>query len=125
MTAKTRRRVSAATALGAAVAFSVGMSTSGASAQTTQYVKIVHVCKAARAHHATCFALRKEIVKKGTKGAVADTAPATVYPTGPAGGFTPGDLASAYGVNPAAATKQKVFIVDAYDDPNALSDLDA
>lgn len=123
MTGTARRRISAAVALGAAVAFSVGMSTSGASAATTQYVKIVHLCKAARADHATCFALRKETVAKGTPGAVALTRPNTVYPTGPAGGYTPGDLAKAYGVNAGLATSQKVFIVDAYDDPNARADL--
>ncbi|HUJ55842.1 MAG TPA: PKD domain-containing protein, partial [Gaiellaceae bacterium] len=44
---------------------------------------------------------------------------------GPAGGYSPGQLASAYGVNPAAATTQTVAIVDAYNDPSVVSDLDA
>jgi hypothetical protein len=116
-------RIAAAAALGGAAVFSVAMSTPAASAATTQYVKIVHVCKAPRPNHAACFALRKVVVRKGTPGAVAMSRPDTVYATGPAGGFTPSDLATAYGVNPALATKQKVAIVDAYDDPDALSNL--
>ena len=64
-------------------------------------------------------------VPKGTKGAKAYVGPA--YSTGPAGGFTPADLASAYGFNPASSTgsSQTIAIVDAYDDINALSELNA
>jgi PKD repeat protein len=69
------------------------------------------------------MAMRLVDVPKGTKGAKAYAAPA--YSRGPAGGFTPADLASAYGYNAAAGTgsTQTVAIVDAYDDPNALSEL--
>src|SRR5262249_2813359 len=42
---------------------------------------------------------------------------------GPAGGYTPSQLASAYGVNAATATTQTVAIVDAYRDPSVLADL--
>ena len=44
---------------------------------------------------------------------------------GPAGGYSPSQLASAYGVNPATATTQTVAIVDAYNDPSVLADLNA
>jgi hypothetical protein len=39
------------------------------------------------------------------------------------GAYTPADLAAAYHLNTAAGTGQTVAIVDAYDDPNAESDL--
>lgn len=82
----------------------------------------VPYCAAPKARHAQCFAMRRERVAKGTKGARAVRAlPATV--AGSAGGYTPSALATAYGVNPAAATTQTVAIIDAYNDPNALADL--
>jgi hypothetical protein len=45
---------------------------------------------------------------------------------GPTGGYTPQQIAAAYGLNvhAAAAATQTVGIVDAYQDPDALSDLD-
>lgn len=45
---------------------------------------------------------------------------------GPAGGYTPMDLAKAYGVNPdaAAGATQTVAVVDAYNDPSVRYDLD-
>lgn len=45
--------------------------------------------------------------------------------SGPAGGYSPGQLAAAYGVNPTAATTQTVAIVDAFQDPSVTADLDA
>jgi subtilase family serine protease len=45
--------------------------------------------------------------------------------SGPAGGYSPGQLAAAYGVNPAGATNQTVAIVDAYQDPSVTADLNA
>ena len=46
------------------------------------------------------------------------------YATGPAGGLTPADLASAYGYIPAAGgSGQTVAVVDAYDDPAIEADL--
>jgi subtilase family serine protease len=44
---------------------------------------------------------------------------------GPAGGYTPAQIAKAYGLNPNATTNQTVAIVDAYDDPSVLDDLNA
>jgi subtilase family serine protease len=45
-------------------------------------------------------------------------------PKGPSGfGLTPADLATAYGYNRATPVHQVVGIVDAFDDPNAASDL--
>ena len=72
-----------------------------------------------------CFAMRRVTVSKGTPGARAYSVRPD-YATGPAGGYTPSDLAAAYGINPASGgTGQTVGIIDWYDDPHALSDLNA
>jgi subtilase family serine protease len=42
---------------------------------------------------------------------------------GPAGGLTPGDLGTAYGLNESGGSGQTVGIVDAYNDPNIAADL--
>jgi subtilase family serine protease len=42
---------------------------------------------------------------------------------GPAGGLTPQDLATAYGLNATGGSRQTVGIVDAYNDPNINADL--
>ena len=42
---------------------------------------------------------------------------------GPAGGLTPGDLGTAYGLNTSGGAGQTVGIVDAYNDPNIDADL--
>jgi subtilase family serine protease len=49
------------------------------------------------------------------------------FDTGPAGGYAPSALATAYGYDPAAAltSPQTVAIVDAHNNPHALADLNA
>ncbi|HEY2272398.1 MAG TPA: PKD domain-containing protein [Jatrophihabitantaceae bacterium] len=70
-----------------------------------------------------CFAMKRVNVAKGTPGAFAYSVRPD-YATGPAGGFTPGDIATAYGVNPASGGgSQTVGIIDWNNDPHALSDL--
>lgn len=52
--------------------------------------------------------------------------PATARPRvsfGPAGGYSPGQLAQAHGVNAGASTGQTVAIVDAFKDPSVTADL--
>lgn len=70
-----------------------------------------------------CTAIQLVPSARTAPGAKAYVTPA--YATGPKGGFTPADLASAYGYNPAAPVSQTVAIVDAYDDPYALQELNA
>ncbi len=71
-----------------------------------------------------CFAMKRVDVAKGTKGARAYVRPDYIG-LGPAGGYTPDDIAAAYHFNPNTnASSQLVGIVDWYDDPYALSDLD-
>jgi subtilase family serine protease len=94
-----------------------------AAADGTRYYKVVPTCAKAAPGHAQCLTLQRIRVAKGTKGA--QSAP-TVSDAGPAGGFTPGNLASAYDVDPSTPTPgQVVGIVDAHDNPDALADLNA
>lgn len=54
--------------------------------------------------------------------------PATARPHisfGPAGGYSPGQLAKAYGVNAGASTGQTVAVVDAFKDPSVTADLNS
>jgi hypothetical protein len=119
-----RRSIVVATAALAVVLAGQGMVLASSGVPASKYVKAVPVCKAAKPHHATCDAMRLVTVKPSTPGAhlqARGSHPA--YTTGLAGGFTPADLATAYGVNANAATTKTVAIVDAHDDPNALADL--
>jgi PKD repeat protein len=90
----------------------------------THYAVTRNVCSAPAPGHAACDSMRRVTVPKGTPGAQPFVVSPN-YPVGLAGGYTPADLASAYGYNADAATPgQVVGIVDAYNDPNALADLD-
>jgi PKD domain/PASTA domain len=89
------------------------------------------LCAAALPGQMSCdaIALRTERVSRAeanklrAAGIARPAAPSSVD-AGPAGGYSPGQLASAYGVNPATATTQTVAIVDAFADPSVTADLD-
>ena len=98
-----------------------------------------HACGAPAAGHAQCFALQLLYPSKdwhpgpsahGPGGGSGGGGTNTVPPP-PSSGYYPGDLQSAYGLASAAAalgpgpSAPTVAIVDAYDDPNAASDLAA
>jgi subtilase family serine protease len=68
-------------------------------------------CGATHAGVAQCLALR---VVRGARQTSADAGPA---------GWHPADLQAAYNLDPTKGTGQTVAIVDAYDDPNAESDM--
>ena len=89
---------------------------------SAKYVTVQPLCSTPKPRHMQCFAMRRVFATATTAGARRLTAQPALA-TGPAGGYTPADLATAYGVNPDTATTQVVGIVDANDDPNALSDL--
>lgn len=72
----------------------------------------------------TRFVSSAQARKLRAAGIARPTAPNSVA-AGPAGGYSPSQLGTAYGVNPAAATTQTVAIVDAYKDPSVTADLDA
>jgi len=100
----------------------------GAASAGTYYAVSRRVCATPkRARVVTCLAERRVLVKRGTKGArpfalaSGATSAATI---GPAGGLTPGDLGSAYGLNTTGGAGQTVAIVDSFNAPNLAADLD-
>jgi subtilase family serine protease len=117
-----------------ALPLAVLMSAAAANAGSKQQLYAVGkpVCTAPKhlptAHQATCTALRRVLVKAGTKGALPFTpaAGATGAATmGPNFGLTPSDIVSAYhlSTSPTAGSGQTVALVDAFNDPNIESDL--
>jgi hypothetical protein len=89
-----------------------------------RYATVSQVCPAPKPGDASCLALALVSARPGAAGASAYQLAAGALSTGPAGGLTPADLASAYGYQPSAGgTGQTVAIVDAYDDPGIEEDL--
>jgi subtilase family serine protease len=84
-------------------------------------VKVVNSCSQnISAGHYACFALRRSDVGFTPKSHF------TASPQATPSGYGPSSLQSAYNLASAAAsagTGQRVYIIDAYDDPNAASDL--
>jgi hypothetical protein len=89
-----------------------------------RYATVSQVCPAPKPGDASCLALALVSARPRAAGASAYQLAAGALSTGPAGGLTPADLASAYGYQPSAGgTGQTVAIVDAYDDPGIEEDL--
>ena len=78
--------------------------------------RFVRTCTAVPQGEMRCFALRR------TNGVVGHI-PAGVNPAVAVSGYGPSDLDSAYNVPTTLGSGKTVAIVDAYDDPNAASDL--
>jgi hypothetical protein len=95
--------------------------------KAVRYARIGSACAAPKPGDAACFAL----VRIPVPSAAADEpgvrpyeAAAGALESGPAGGLTPAELASAYGYSSAVGgSGQTIAIVDAYDDPSIESDL--
>src|SRR3954454_12402271 len=118
----TLRRASALAAVAGLVAFGASIVAAQALTPTTTWVP-VHVCGAPKAGHAACDAM-KLVAKTTTSATPARATPMTAVPAGPAGGYTPADLAAAYGVTvDSSAGARTVAIVDAYNNPNVIADL--
>ncbi|MEU6775729.1 putative Ig domain-containing protein [Streptomyces sp. NPDC046759] len=79
-----------------------------------QKVPTTHLCATAEPGHASCFAQRRTDIKQKLASALAAAAPS---------GLSPANLHSAYNLPTAAGSGMTVGIVDAYNDPNAESDL--
>jgi hypothetical protein len=93
----------------------------------TRYARIRRVCPPATPGRAACFALVRVPVASENAAAVG-AKPYTLddgaSESGPAGGLTPAQLASAYEYDPAeGGAGQTVAIVDAYDEPKIEADL--
>jgi subtilase family serine protease len=95
-----------------------------ASRAKTRYAKIRRVCPPPAPGRATCFALVREPVASGTAGAAPYVLNDGASESGPAGGLTPAQLASAYEYAPnEGGTGQTVAIADAFDDPKIEANL--
>jgi hypothetical protein len=95
----------------------------GSGASIVRYAVPKRACARPTRERLSCDEIKLVPAAKGTHGALAYTTPA--YSRGPKGGFTPADLATAYRYNAWARVNQTVAVVDAYDDPKALADLNA
>jgi subtilase family serine protease len=98
-----------------------------ATAHTTYYAIGKPVCRAPKGmSQPVCLAEKRVLVKQGTKGAHAISLAAGASgagTTGPAGGLTPTDLATAYGLTTTGGAGQTLALIDAYNDPNINADL--
>ncbi|MFF4805573.1 putative Ig domain-containing protein [Streptomyces sp. NPDC001351] len=79
-----------------------------------QKVPTQHLCATAAPGQASCFAQRRTDIKQRLASALAAAAPS---------GLSPANLHSAYNLPTTAGSGMTVGIVDAYNDPNAESDL--
>ncbi len=94
------------------------------SGSTTVYVP-TQACAAPAPGHATCFAMRLVAKRVARDSAAARSAPDRSHAgRGPAGGFTPGQVATAYAVDrDTAASEQVIALVDAYHSPDVVKNL--
>lgn len=135
MRAETTRAVRRLTATSIALLLAAGLASATAFATPTTariglgsgpasgpYVRLERVCARAESGSSSCLALRSVPVAKTTAGAEPDLAVANGG-RGPAGGFTPRQIASMYQIDNTAATTQTIAIVDAYNDPYARWEL--
>jgi hypothetical protein len=92
-----------------------------------RYSRLVPLCAPPRPGRNTCFAIRSAPVSVQPGTALPNGVRAqAVLGNGPAGGYSPNDLASLYGFSRFAGGKgQTIGIVDWFDDSKALADLDA
>jgi hypothetical protein len=79
-----------------------------------QKVPTTHLCATAEPGHASCFAQRRTDIKQRLASALAAAAPS---------GLSPANLHSAYNLPSTGGSGLTVAVVDAYNDPNAESDL--
>ena len=79
-----------------------------------QKVPTQHLCATAEPGQASCFAQRRTDIKQRLASAVAAAAPS---------GLSPANLHSAYNLPSTGGSGLTVAVVDAYNDPNAESDL--
>jgi hypothetical protein len=90
----------------------------------TRYARIRRACRRPAAGHRGCMALGRVQVAAGTVGAKPFVQDDGATESGPAGGLTPAQLASAYEYAPSeGGAGQTVALIDAYDDPDIESDL--
>jgi PKD domain/Subtilase family len=98
--------------------------TSPSASAATGYAQVRRVCPPPAPGDATCEALLRSTVASSAPGARPYALNEGASSSGPAGGMTPAQLASAYEYQPATGRAgQTVAIVDAFDDPQIEEDL--
>ncbi len=124
------RRLSTIGLLGLLLAIGAAGPSSAAAAPSLRTILhriFKHVCTTPLAGQASCLAIAVTNPDGSTPAATSPLAgPNAVSPAATPAGFGPTDLQSAYSLASAAASAgggETVAIVDAYDDPNAASDL--
>ncbi|MDX6204714.1 MAG: hypothetical protein QOF39_771, partial [Frankiales bacterium] len=109
------------TAFSVAAALAGGVAGAASTASSAAQLKTARVCAAATPGRMACLAI-KVLNPAEPAGLSADA----VTPNATPSGYGPGSLQSAYALpSSTAGSGQTVAIVDAYDDPNAASDLAA
>jgi subtilase family serine protease len=89
------------------------------------YAKLESLCAPAKPGSVSCFAERRVPVSVKPGTVLPDGVEKYTLSPGPAGGYTPADLATLYDYSRTTGGKgQTIGIVDWYDDPDALADLD-
>ncbi|MFF7351850.1 putative Ig domain-containing protein [Streptomyces filipinensis] len=91
-----------------------GRQTYHSTGKAGQKVPTTRLCATAQPGHASCFAQRRTDIKQRLASALAAAAPS---------GLSPANLHSAYNLPTTGGSGLTVAIVDAYNDPNAESDL--
>ncbi|GGU73152.1 hypothetical protein GCM10010260_01000 [Streptomyces filipinensis] len=91
-----------------------GRQTYHSTGKAGQKVPTTRLCATALPGHASCFAQRRTDIKQRLASALAAAAPS---------GLSPANLHSAYNLPTTGGSGMTVAIVDAYNDPNAESDL--
>ncbi|MEU6417720.1 putative Ig domain-containing protein [Streptomyces spiralis] len=91
-----------------------GRQTFHSTGKAGQKVPTQHLCATAEPGHASCFAQRRTDIKQRLASALAAAAPS---------GLSPANLHSAYNLPTTGGSGLTVAVVDAYNDPNAESDL--
>ncbi len=129
--------LAAALVVGLVFASGAGTAQAAQTSSAASSVSYFHSCGPASRGFARCFAVVRVKGKPAKRTPTPTTTVPTATPTSgggggggptcatnPGGGYTPCDLISAYNLPAATAgSGQTVAIVDAYDDPNAESDL--
>jgi hypothetical protein len=101
-----------------------------AASSTVTVREAVHVCNSQKPGRAQCYAMKivyKRVAKNSVEAqnAAAAAAATPTISSGPAGGYSPDQIAKAYNLdqNASASSGQTVGIVDAFNDPNVTADL--
>lgn len=118
-----RRRSAARSVTALVVAAAGGLAAAPGASAATGYAIGTPVCHPTGAKPSFCLAVKRTVVSASTPGARAYALAPAAGTHGPAGGYTPQDLATAYGFSPTAPTKRTIGIVAAFNDQTINNDL--